>query len=69
MPAIVAERYEANVPHSKALIPNLARSTRRVGAISPIPPICIPTELKLAKPQIAKLTINSPLGDNVSLTP
>ena len=38
-PAKVADKYEAKVPALKALKPNFARSERREGANSPIPPI------------------------------
>ena len=60
-----AETYEAKVPQINALNPNLAKSLRRVGASSPIPPICIAIEPKFAKPQSAKLAIITLFGDKV----
>ena len=51
IPTIVAERSDARVPASSALIPNWDNKTRLPGAKDPIPPICIPIEAKLANPQ------------------
>ena len=62
-PASVADKYDANVPQSKARIPSLAKSLRRSGANAPIPPICMPTEEKFANPQIAKLTISNDFSE------
>ena len=69
IPAMVAERYEAIVPQNNALKPNFARSARRPGAMAPIPPICIPTLLKFANPQIAILTTNRPFWDMMGTAP
>src|SRR5215204_592835 len=52
-PAIVAVMKLASVPANIARKPSLARSCRRVGASPPMPPICMPIELKFAKPQSA----------------
>ena len=62
MPAMVADRYEAIVPQKSAFIPSFARSRLLSGANAPIPPICMPTLLKLAKPQIAMLIISNPFS-------
>src|SRR5215213_2969624 len=48
-PAIVAVMKLASVPANIARSPRRARSCRRFGASPPMPPICIPMELKLAK--------------------
>ena len=53
IPATQAVMKQARVPPIMALRPSLAKSDRRSGAIPPIPPIWIPIELKLAKPEIA----------------
>ena len=53
MPAMVAVTKLANVPASIARTPRRARSWRRSGASAPMPPIWMPIELKLAKPQSA----------------
>ena len=42
------------VPASMARMPRRASSSRLLGASAPMPPICIPMELKLAKPHKAK---------------
>jgi len=57
IPASEAEIYDAIVPQIIAFNPRLARSAFRVGAMAPIPPSWIATELKLANPQRAKLAI------------
>lgn len=51
IPAIVAERSEATVPPIRALIPNSDKVFLFPGAKDPIPPIWIPIDAKLAKPQ------------------
>src|SRR5262249_59310962 len=56
-PAMVAVMKLASVPANIARSPRRARSWRRFGASAPIPPIWIPIELKLAKPQSAKVAI------------
>ena len=48
---MVADIREANEPPSTALSPNSERVLRWLGAKAPIPPIWIPIEAKLAKPQ------------------
>jgi hypothetical protein len=50
MPIMEAESNPANVAPSSALKPYLASKCLWLGAIPPIPPICIPTEAKLANP-------------------
>ena len=56
-PAIVALIKFAKVPAITAFKPKRATSLRRFGAIPPKPPIKIAIELKLAKPQSAKVII------------
>ena len=51
IPAIVAEINDAIEPPIKAFIPNLESVFRCPGAKEPMPPIWIPMEAKLAKPQ------------------
>ena len=53
IPAIVAVSNAATVPPIRALIPNLAKVDLWLGASTPMPPIWIPIEAKLAKPQRA----------------
>ena len=53
MPAIVAVIQEAMAPPSIAFRPTLARSALRPGATAEMPPIWMPIEEKLAKPQSA----------------
>ena len=52
-PAMQADMKLAMVPAAIAFIPSLARSDRREGASAPIPPTCMATELRLAKPHSA----------------
>src|SRR5580700_2833786 len=54
---IEADIRLAIVPASMARNPNRARSFRRLGASAPMPPICIPIELMLAKPHKANVAI------------
>ena len=51
MPAIVADIRETKVPAIIAFKPNSVKIFFILGAIIPIPPICIPIEAKLANPQ------------------
>src|SRR6185503_1454717 len=53
MPARVAERKLASVPAIMARRPSRARSCLRSGASAPMPPIWMPTELRLANPHNA----------------
>src|SRR6185503_10897464 len=53
MPASVAERKLARVPAIIARRPSRARSCLRSGASAPMPPIWMPTELRLANPHNA----------------
>lgn len=46
-------------------MPRLARSALRSGANALMPPICMPTELKLANPQMATVTIVRPFWDTM----
>ena len=50
-----ADKRLANVPPINAFTPKAARSERRSGASAPIPPICMPIDMKLAKPHNAKV--------------
>ena len=50
IPAMVAVSNAATVPPIRALTPNLAKVPLWLGAKTPIPPIWIPIEAKLAKP-------------------
>ena len=50
-PAIVAESIETKVPPIMALSPNSVSNFLLLGAKIPIPPIWMPIEAKLAKPQ------------------
>ena len=68
MPAMHAERYDASVPQNRAFTPSFARSFLLFGASSPMPPIWIAIEPRLAKPQSAKLAIITLLGLNASFS-
>jgi len=57
IPAMLAVINEAIVPPTRAFNPNWERVVRCLGAIALIPPICIPIEAKLAKPQSAYVVI------------
>ena len=57
METIAADMRLAMVPASMARTPSLARSLRRFGTSAPMPPICMPIEPTLAKPQSAKVAI------------
>ena len=57
MPAMQADIKFARVPTIMALRPRRARSDLRLGASAPMPPICMPTEPRLAKPQRAKVAM------------
>ena len=63
-PAIVAVMKLARVPANIARSPSRARSCRRFGASAPMPPIWMPIELKLAKPQSAKVAIVNDCGSS-----
>ena len=52
-----AVRKFAKVPASSAQRPRRARLLRRSGASAPMPPICMPTDAKLANPQSAKVAM------------
>src|SRR5258706_9790409 len=67
MPARVAERKLASVPAIMARRPSRARSCLRSGAKAPIPPIWIPTELKLANPHSAYVAIVNDTGSRLAL--
>ena len=66
MPAIEADIRFAMVPASIARTPSLANSPRLFGAKAPIPPICIPMELRLANPHRAKVAIVYERGFNAA---
>ena len=68
IPAIVAERKFASVPASMARKPSRARSPLRSGASAPMPPIWMPTELKLAKPASANDAMVKDRGSSVALS-
>ena len=51
MPAMVADIKETKLPAIIALNPSSVSSFLVLGAMIPIPPIWIPMEAKLAKPQ------------------
>ena len=48
---MVADNKEAKEPPRTAFIPNSDKVFLWPGAKDPMPPICIPMEAKLAKPQ------------------
>ena len=52
---MAADKRLASVPPTSAFAPSEARSDRRSGAKAPIPPICIPMDIKFANPQRAKV--------------
>jgi hypothetical protein len=56
---MLADIRFAKVPASSARNPSLARSFLRCGMRAPIPPICMPTEPRFAKPQRAKVAIET----------
>ena len=62
MPAIEADIKFAMVPASMARTPSRANSRFLFGASAPIPPICIPIELKFAKPQSANVAMVNDRG-------
>ena len=49
-PAIVADNSDTIVPANIALKPSSINIGFTLGAITPIPPICIPIDAKFAKP-------------------
>ena len=57
METMLADMRLAMVPASMARMPSLASSLRRWGMRAPMPPICMPTEPRLAKPQRAKVAM------------
>src|SRR5256884_239736 len=63
-PAGVADRRLASVPAIMARKPRRARSCLRSGTSAPIPPICMPTELMLAKPHSANVAIVKETGSS-----
>src|SRR5208337_659402 len=67
IPTIQADMRLAIVPASMARIPNLANCPRCSGARAPIPPIWMPMELKLAKPQSAKVAMVKERGSSEPL--
>jgi hypothetical protein len=66
MPTMEAEMRLAMVPASMARMPNLVSWSRCSGARAPMPPIWMPMELKLAKPQRAKVAMVKVRGSRVS---
>src|ERR1051325_1297594 len=67
IPASVAERKLASVPAIMARKPSRARSCLRSGARAPMPPIWMPIELRLAKPQSANVANLSSIGIQIEL--
>src|SRR5438552_2488773 len=65
IPTMEADIRFAMVPASMARMPNLASWLRCSGASAPMPPIWIPMELKLAKPQRAKVAMAKVRGSSV----
>src|SRR5579864_5719953 len=57
IPTIEADIRFAIVPASMARMPRRASSGFLLGASAPMPPICIPMELRFAKPQSANVAI------------
>src|SRR5229473_6424530 len=57
IPTMDADIKFAMVPASMARMPNFASWVRCSGASAPMPPIWMPMELKLAKPQSAKVAM------------
>src|SRR6266853_85198 len=68
IPANVADKKFASVPAIIARNPSFARSCLRLGASAPMPPIWIPTELKLAKPHNANVAMVKDTGSSVALS-
>ena len=60
--------YDVKVPPIKALIPILAKFFLWLGAISPIPEICIATDEKFAKPDNANVVIIKLFSEMISFT-
>lgn len=58
-PARLAVMRVVTVPANRARRMSWERSPIRVGAIAPIPPSCMPIELRLAKPQSAYVAMIS----------
>src|SRR6266567_3704402 len=67
IPTMEADIKLAIVPASMARMPNFASWPRCSGASAPMPPICMPMELKLAKPQSANVAIVKVRGSSVLL--
>src|SRR5713226_4886599 len=67
IPTMEADIKLAMVPASMARMPNLASWPRCSGASAPMPPICMPMELKLANPQSANVAIVKVRGSSVLL--
>src|SRR4029077_3815285 len=63
-PTIEADIRLAMVPAIIARKPSLASWSRLLGASAPIPPIWMPMELKLAKPQRAKVAMVKERGSS-----
>src|SRR6267142_4787572 len=64
IPTMQADIRFAIVPASMARMPNLASWLRCSGASAPMPPIWMPIELKLAKPQRAKVAMAKVRGSS-----
>src|SRR5580704_14548656 len=65
IPTIEADIRVAMVPASIARMPNFASCDFRFGASEPMPPICIPIELKFANPHNANVAIVNERGSSV----
>jgi hypothetical protein len=65
METMLADMRLAMVPASMARRPRRARSLRRLGTRAPMPPICMPMEPTLAKPQRAKVAMEKVRGESV----
>src|ERR1700722_1448773 len=65
-PTIDADIRFAIVPAIMARIPRRASSPFLLGESAPMPPICIPIELKLAKPHSAKVAMVKERGSSAS---
>jgi hypothetical protein len=65
METMLADMRLAMVPASMARRPSWARSLRRLGTRAPMPPICMPMEPTLAKPQRAKVAMEKVRGASV----
>src|ERR1051326_8258448 len=68
IPASVAERKLASVPAIMARKPSRARSCLRSGARAPMPPIWMPIELRLAKPQSANVAMVNDSGSRLAFS-